>query len=58
MAAQQTNVKVRIIRDCEGPGDGFKEGDEANVSAKDAELLRRRGFAVIVEQPATEKKTP
>lgn len=58
MAIQKADVKVRIVRDCEGPGDGYKVDQEAVVTPKDAEILRRRGFAVILadEKVEPEKK--
>ena len=53
---QPNTVKVRITRDCEGPGDGYKAGQEVNCTAKDAELLRRRGFGVILDEKPADKK--
>jgi hypothetical protein len=47
--AQAKAVKVKITRDCEGPGDGYTADEVVTVSEKDAELLRRRGFGVIVK---------
>lgn len=49
MARSSDNVKVRITRDCEGPGDGYKADQEVTVSSRDAGILIRRGFAAPVE---------
>jgi hypothetical protein len=51
------SVKVEIVRDCDGPGDGFKVGQLVTLSESDAELMRRRGFGKIVtEETEAEKK--